>query len=150
MFTAPFTSAFIVVSHDEQTYRPRSTRLLSRIRPQHEHVFEVFFSSTRSTRMPYSSALYSSRRANRSNSHPWSFLFPDAPQFRESPLSSSRISLRSPTAIFATPSSTHRCTMCFESVWRKWVLRRESFRRAFNARFDGPFLPSVWYSSREK
>jgi hypothetical protein len=26
MFTAPFTAAFIVVSYDEQTYRPRSTR----------------------------------------------------------------------------------------------------------------------------
>jgi hypothetical protein len=38
MFTAPFTSAFIVFSHDSQTYKPRSTRLLSRICPQHEHV----------------------------------------------------------------------------------------------------------------
>ena len=49
MFTAPFTSTFIVVSHDSQTYGPRSTRLLSRICPQHEHVFAVFSSSTRST-----------------------------------------------------------------------------------------------------
>ncbi len=35
IFTAPFTSAFIVASHDEQTYRPRSTRFESRICPEH-------------------------------------------------------------------------------------------------------------------
>jgi hypothetical protein len=52
-------------------------------------------------------------------------LFPDAPQFRESPFSSSRMSLRSPTTIFSTPSSTHRSTMCLLRVWKKWSLRRD-------------------------
>lgn len=44
MFTAPFTSAFIVVSQDSQTYKPRSTRLLSQIYTQYEHVLLVFSS----------------------------------------------------------------------------------------------------------
>jgi len=99
MFTAPFTSAFIVAPHDSQTYGPRSTRFASRFRPQHQHVFDVFRSDTRSTRIPCSSALYSKSVVKRSNSHPWSFLFPRLPQFRESPCSSSRILLKSPLAL---------------------------------------------------
>jgi len=62
------------------------------------------------------SALYSSRFVSRSNFHPWSFLFPTAPPFYESLFSSSRMSLRSPTANFSTPPSTHRCMMCLLRV----------------------------------
>ncbi len=69
MFTAPFTSVFIITPHDSQPYNPRSTRVESRFRPQHEHVLLVPRSLFRSTRMPCSSALYSSKRVKRSNSH---------------------------------------------------------------------------------
>ena len=150
MFTAPFTSAFIVAPHDSQTYKPRSTRFVSRFRPQQEHVFDVSRSLVRSTRMPCSSALYSSRFVNRSNSHPWSFLFPRLPQFRESPFSSSRIWFKSPMTIRPTSWSMHRSTTCLARACRKWSFRRDNFFRARNARRDGPFSPSVSYSFRVK
>ena len=61
IFSAALQSALATSSQEPQTYNPRSTRWLSAAVPHAQHVFEVFnrASSTRSTSIPRSAALYS-------------------------------------------------------------------------------------------
>jgi len=151
MFTAPFTSAFIVAPHDSQTYKPRSTRFASRLRPQHEHVFDVSRSLVRSTRMPCSSALYSSKRGEAVELPSVEFLVPTlTPVPRVTVLVFTNLAQVTDGDTTNLVVDTLFNDVLGEGACRKWSFRRDNFCRARRARRDGPFSPSVSYSSRVK
>jgi hypothetical protein len=140
-------SAFIVAPHDSQTYKPRSTRFASRLTTTRTRPARVLLAHP-VNKGAVLLCLVFEQRGEAVKLPTVEFLVPVRTQFRESPFSSSRMSPKSPMAMRPTSWSIHRSTMCLARACRKWPFRRESFCRARNARRDGPFSPSVSYSSR--